>query len=73
MVKVETPPQLPVEKGLIFPLKVASDRINADIVNPLLADDEGRDPVLGYDALEACAPTAGELLCEAGEIPPADA
>ena len=51
----------------MLPLKAAYDRINADILNPLLADDEGRDPALGYDALEARPPTMEELL----GIPPA--
>ena len=46
----------------MFPPKAAYDRINADILNPLLADDEGHDPALGYDALEARAPTMEELL-----------
>ena len=46
----------------MFPLKVAYDRINADVLNPLLVDDEGRDPALGYEALEARAPSAEELL-----------
>ena len=53
---------MPVEEGVVFPLKVAYDRTSADIVNPWLADDEGRGPALAYDALEPTAPIAEELL-----------
>ena len=49
-------------EGLALPLKMAYGSTNAAVLNPLLANDGGRDPAFGYDALEARAPTAEELL-----------